>query len=423
MDIKDYRVCYQILSQVLIDGAFINIALDNGIKNCNCIDTAAITFLCYGVVENDRVLSAHLNQFVQKHPKPPVVVLLKIGLFGVHFMNTPTHFVIDKIVELTKQIGKGGVSGFVNAVLRKSSQTELTKCCIADSYPVWIRQKLIYDLDLETAYKIMDCDLGNLTHIRPNLLKIDQNQFEQIIKDVSKINGAKCQRTVLGYNVNGVVMRQLDGSLFTAQSLGSMFVVESVGRQSDLNILDLCAAPGGKSIYALQNNKDSKVTSCDIYPHRLNLIKDYAKRLGANLTIIKNDATVLNKAWIGKFDLAMCDVPCSGLGVVSAKPDILNNLQFDDIEELNKIQLAIVNNAAKYVKVDGKLLYSTCTYFCAENEHIVQNFLKANPNFVKLKIENEFVKSDDEGYIKIYPHIDQTQGFFACVMKNKGNKE
>lgn len=179
------------------------------------------------------------------------------------------------------------------------------------------------------------------------------------------------------------------------------------------SILDACSAPGGKAVYIATLNPNAVVTACDVYEHRVKLIDDYAKRL--NITNVKtcvNDASVFNPEFENKFDAVLLDVPCSGLGVVDKKPDILlnNQLKFD---ELPALQSKILDINSKYVKVEGSIIYSTCTILPAENENIINEFLNTHHNFKLDKVEVYKVPAmDNSGLKTFYPNISGTEGFF-----------
>ena len=188
------------------------------------------------------------------------------------------------------------------------------------------------------------------------------------------------------------------------QDTASQTAVAVLSPKKNDRVLDMCAAPGGKSFsMALLMENKGEVISCDIYDHKCELIKKSANRLG--LDIIKpmvQDATVYNKN-LGEFDCVLCDVPCSGLGIIRRKPDIKYK-DFSEFDGLLPIQKAILNNAKSYVKAGGKLLYSTCTLRKSENEDIVNEFLAQNNDF-KLEYSHTFM-----------PHIDGTDGFYCALL-------
>ena len=192
--------------------------------------------------------------------------------------------------------------------------------------------------------------------------------------------------------------------LIYVQEPAAMAPAECINIKPNSKVLDMCAAPGGKSFsMALLMENKGEVISCDIYDHKCELIKKSANRLG--LDIIKptvQDGTVYN-ANLGEFDCVLCDVPCSGLGIIRRKPDIKYK-DFSEFDGLLPIQKAILNNAKKYVKAGGKMLYSTCTLRKAENEDIINEFLAQNSDF-KLEYSHTFM-----------PHIDGTDGFYSALL-------
>ena len=199
-----------------------------------------------------------------------------------------------------------------------------------------------------------------------------------------------------------------DGHI-AVQDLASQKAVEALGVDENFRVLDLCSAPGGKTAYISQLMKNTgEVVSCDIHSHKLELIKNNLSRLGVkNTTVTLNDATLFRKEFEAGFDRVLADVPCSGLGVLRRKPDIKWSKSEAGNDELTKIQRAIFDNAAQYVKCGGRLMYSTCTVNKAENEDNVENFLKNHPDFILVKQR------------QLLPHTDLTDGFFYALLERK----
>ena len=196
-----------------------------------------------------------------------------------------------------------------------------------------------------------------------------------------------------------------DEGKITYQSPSSMLIAE-VCAENAQNILDVCSAPGGKSVYMYELTK-GKITSCDLHFHRVGLIIAYAKRMGAKLNAMQMDASEFKKDFEKKFDSVLCDVPCSGIGVRYSKPDTLLNRQESDIPELCALQEKILANSSKYVKNGGKLVYSTCTIFREENQRVVERFLSENRDFV---LDKE---------IAIIPGINGNDGFYLARLVRK----
>ena len=201
-------------------------------------------------------------------------------------------------------------------------------------------------------------------------------------------------------------------------SYTSAFAAESIAKVAarGAKILDCCAAPGGKSVYLAERGYD--VTACDIYPHRVELIDSYAHRMKAKVNSVLADATVNNKEWESKFDVVYADVPCSGMGVINRRKDVVLNKTYDDILSLVELQKKIINNVAKYVRSGGLLVYSTCTVFSMENGKVIEDFLAKNTDFSpeKIKTEQNYL-IDNVGGIQFLPDGKGTEGFYLCHLK------
>ncbi|MBE5733073.1 MAG: 16S rRNA (cytosine(967)-C(5))-methyltransferase RsmB [Clostridiales bacterium] len=415
------KIIYEALCKVYKDGAYSQIQLDEAISNNELTqeDKAYVTAYFYGVIEKDTALEYFISKLCSKRPKPAIVVLLKMGIYGARYSQTPLYAVIDNAVTLCKEV-KREVSGFVNAVLRKCKDCPLPDkkdkalyLSVLASVPVWLAKAMIVDYGEEKATEILTARLLTDTHIRLNYDKITNEEFEKRVTTFTK--------SKYGYYVKPEVFNKLKPDEFTPMSLASMIATSCYKSliKEGAKVLDTCSAPGGKSVY-LSSLGSYSITSCDIHPHRVELIKKYAKRMNAKLDeVVVNDATILKEEWQNTFDAVICDVPCSGIGVISSKPDILLNRKEEDIAELAKLQLKILNVSAKYLKDDGVLFYSTCTVLRRENDNVVKNFLSINPDFEVVKIEVDGVTSDKRNYVRLLPNVDGTDGFFVVALKRK----
>ena len=193
-----------------------------------------------------------------------------------------------------------------------------------------------------------------------------------------------------------------------------MAICDVVGPCEEL--LDCCAAPGGKSVRL--SFKCGRITAFDVHSHRVDLINDYARRMKAdNIVAMQKDASVFCEEYGEKFDAVLCDAPCSGLGVAHDNPDIKLNRTEVSLTELNKLQSDILSNVAKYVKVGGFLYYSTCSILDAENIYIVEKFLKENDGYVLLDIDSKLPHENRGGAIAFLPDISMGAGFFVAKLK------
>jgi 16S rRNA (cytosine967-C5)-methyltransferase len=200
---------------------------------------------------------------------------------------------------------------------------------------------------------------------------------------------------------------------YTFQSIGSIAICNIV--EEGVNLLDTCAAPGGKSNYLAE--RFSKVTACDIHSHRVQLIEEYSRRMNIkNVEALQMDATVYNPDFFEKFDAVLCDVPCSGFGVVYENPDMKLNREYDDVKNINALQLSILKNVCRYVKKGGYLVYSTCSVFSCENQAIIDKFLLENKDFCVEDINSKLANIKVKNGLQFLPHVSGG-GFFVCKLK------
>ena len=341
--------------------------------------------------------------------------VLRTALYQIMFMDKiPDSAAVDEAVKLVKSSKESRNSGFVNAVLRNVLRAEnllpngdsLEDLSVIYSCPINIIKSFTDDYGIENTKKLLSESLkpAEIT-VRVNTVKTDVETFQKLIGVNTKktdINGGLVLESGIDVSQNELYK---DG-LFYVQDLASQKAVSVLNPEVDTRVLDMCAAPGGKSFtMALLMQNKGEIVSCDLYVKRVELIEKSAKRLG--LDIIKpkvSDATVYDSS-LGKFDYILCDVPCSGLGVIRRKPDIKYK-DFTEFDSLCEIQSKILNNAIKYLKKGGKILYSTCTLRIKENDDIVNSFLEKNKDFV-CEYSHTFM-----------PHTDGTDGFYCALLKN-----
>lgn len=405
--------CYNVLLKVYGDNAYLKQALSN--TQIEELNRAAVTKITYGVLDKDVTLTYIIKKLCDKNPKLPIRVILKIALYQIIYLNTAPYAVTNACVELVKKLGKGGVSGFVNAVLRKYINSPVaipkdgvTGLSLTYSYPEFAVKRLVADYGKEVAVKIMSADEEH-TFVRFN----DGVDGEEYLKSLNKsyeLTPFKNLFLVKNFKMN-------DGfyeGLYTFQSIGSVAVAEAVGGGNSL--LDACSAPGGKAVYLA--DKFLSVTAEEVYPHRVELIKSYAERMKkSNVTAVLGDGTVLNEAFLNVFDCVLADVPCSGYGVVKDNPDIKLHRTEESVAEINETQLKILNTVKNYVKTGGYLCYSTCSVFRAENDGVIEAFLSENKNFSVQKCDSPLGHVKTEYGMQFLPHISMNAGFYFCKLK------
>ena len=367
----------------------------------------------YGVLDKDVELSYYIKKLSPKNPKLVVRTLLKISMYSIFYLKKAPYAVIDSAVELTKKLGKSGMSGFVNAVLRKFStqkidlpENEIERLSIKHSYPVFAVERLINDYGHEVAEKIMSHE-DDSTYVA-----FFGDNGEDYLKEL-KANYSKTVFDKLFLLKNFTRNVGFDKGDYTFQNIGSYAICDIVA--SGEKLIDVCSAPGGKSINL--SRKFSTVTALELHPHRVELVNQYASRMGVkNVVAMQHDSTQIIEDFIDKYDACLCDVPCSGFGVLTENPDIKLNREESSIEELNKIQLNILKTSSNYVKKGGYLYYSTCSVFKDENQKIVDNFLIENKNFVQEEIVSKLNGVYDGKGLQFLPHLSGG-GFFIAKLK------
>lgn len=398
------RAVYDALFDVFVNGAFCARALTAALKTLRDERSHAfVTSAFYGVLDKNVRLDKVIACLCDKPPQKAAAVVLKIGLFYVGYANMPPYAAVNRTVELSKTVG-GVFSGFINAVLKKSIgfqptfKSELERFSYEYSTPEWLCKTLISDYSEIRAAAILGADIPDKTHIRPVKCKIG-------LDDLCKTVGG--ERSEYGCYCDRAAMDRLAAGSYAVQSLSSVKAVRTyVDGIDGGKVLDLCAAPGGKAVYVSELGKFD-VTACDVYPHKIDLMRGYARKLGAKIKTVLNDATVKNTDFIDGFDLVIADCPCSGTGTLKSKPDIMLRRKPSDIAELNRLQTKILDNAAVYCKRGGVLCYSTCSVLKSENERISKAFLQAHKNYTMM----------DER--TLLPDTDNCDGFYIARFKRE----
>lgn len=414
-------IAAKILIKIENDNAYSNLTLNSFFESyaLSSQDKAFITSLVYGVIERKITLDYVLKKFI-KTPLKKVgeysLSCLRIALFQIMFMDKiPQSAAVNEAVKLVKTSKESRNSGFVNAVLRNVLRSDsllpkgesISELSVRFSCPEEIIKSLIEDYGKTDAIKFLQESLKpSLLTVRVNTLKTDISSFcNEIGVETEVID--PCGAVVLKQGISVGKNRLYIDGLFYVQDSASQKVVSIISPKPGERLLDMCAAPGGKSFASaiLMENK-GEIISCDMYPHKALLIEKSSKRLGLDII----NPCVCNAAKynpdLGEFDCILCDVPCSGIGIIGRKPEIKYK-DFKDFDNLPEIQYNILSNARNYLKPDGRILYSTCTLRKAENDHIIERFLSENNDF-SLQYSHTFM-----------PHIDGTDGFFCALLIKK----
>lgn len=401
---------YLILTKVYSEGAHVKQAIaDTPIEELNRARTVRIV---YGVLENDGYFSYCISRYAPKAPKLAVRVILKISLYMLLFMDKPRYAVTDVAVELCKKLGKSGVSGFVNAFLRRFDRAAADKTIPAGdegvairlSYPPYAYKKLKKEYG-ERAERIAEAKSGGVS---VRFVRGAEKYFDKPHIATPFSGGFIFERFVRdeGY----------DRGDYTFQSVGSQAICDSVEACGEL--LDACAAPGGKSVLLAEKCKN--VTAFELHSHRVELIRAYKARMGAdNVTEYEKDSRVYDPAFEEKFDGVLCDVPCSGFGTVSENPDVKLFRKEADFASLKAAQTEILSTCSRYVKKGGALYYSTCSLFEEENDRIVAEFLKTHGEFAVEKLDSPLAHDRKKYGLQFLPDVAYGAGFYVAKMVKK----
>lgn len=430
------------LCSVFGEGAYSGIVLDHTVKEAafNRRDIGFVTRLFYGVIERSVTLDHCIRVYAGKPLSKldlQVVNILRMGLYQLKYMDSvPDSAAVNESVKLIGYVKKTSAKGFVNALLRRFirenkqfpmpdvKKDPLGALAVETSCPKWILAmwKKQYGIDFakETALAMLETPKVNL---RVNPLVANTQSLKKELEDtgftVETVEGLDTALSVSETAQSVDTLPSYRAGAFYVQDTASQWCVKALGARLGERILDMCAAPGGKSIGAAMDMSDTgEVCSFDLYEHKIELIRQNAKRL--NLSCIHaslGDAAVYNGS-LGEFDRVLCDVPCSGLGVMRRKPEIRLKDE-KDLKAIPELQYQILCNAAKYVRSGGVLIYSTCTVNKEENSFVCEKFLKEHPEFDHQPI-CEPVNGVKEKYgMTLLPQKTGSDGFYFAKLVKK----
>jgi 16S rRNA (cytosine967-C5)-methyltransferase len=367
-----------------------------------------------------------------------VRLVLRIGTYELLFLDTPPHAAINEAVELTRRHGAPRAAGLVNGILRSidrnrgrlpepASEDTAEALAIRTSHPTWMVRRWIERFGFEAAARL--CEWNNRTPafgIRINTLRIDPADFRARL-DAESIEwepGRFLEDVVSVRSVQPLIRGgYLADGLCVVQDESAALVVRLLDPRPEDRVLDTCAAPGGKALYAagLMDNR-GHVVALDINRKRTKLIARTAERLGFDVVEARAaDATQLPAEYHEAFDRVLVDAPCSGLGVLAKRADLRWRINENDLVELATLQERLLSEAARAVRPGGVLVYSTCTIEPDENAGQIRRFLALHPDF-GVRDAREFIPSEvssESGYMATLPHVHAIDGAFAARLERK----
>ncbi|WBW49253.1 16S rRNA (cytosine(967)-C(5))-methyltransferase RsmB [Peptoniphilus equinus] len=415
-----------IIDDVLNKGAFLNEQLAIAKRDMSSSDYHLTVAIATGVVQNKLLLTNVIRKHSSLRLKkihPMILNILMLSVYQLFFLDgVPDHAVVDEGVKLAKRYGNKGSVGFTNAVLRAIVRDKdaivasefytddlslVDRLSIQTSHPVTWVEYFLNDHDVEFVEALLRANNQKPeVCIRVNTNKISREALAKLLA-TSGFKTEPTQRSAFGLRVPeaaGLFETDLfNKGYFYVQDEASMLVAEKADPPK--KVLDMCAAPGGKTIATQLCYPDAQIYSGDVSKNKVERLKSNLKRMGLNSDrVFLGNGEIYNEHFKNRFDLVLLDAPCSGLGLIRRKPEIKFNRTPEDIKGLSKIQSRLLSNAAKYVRINGEILYTTCTMTTEENEAVVEAFLNDNPQFVVMPIEGAMT-------YKLYPHRDGTDGF------------
>lgn len=435
-----------ILLEVTRDGQYSHIALSNVLSKYQYLDKkerAFITRVTEGTLEHMIEIDYIINQFSNvkvNKMKPVIRCILRSAVYQLKYMDfVPDAAVCNEAVKLAEKKGFRTLKGFVNGVLRNIARNldnitypdktdDINFLSIRYSMPVWILKQWLACYDKETVEKMLEDFLKEKpTTIRCNLNIMSKEELKQSLEKegvyVENHPYLPYALWISSYDYLADLESFREGA-FYVQDISSMLVAHIADPKEEDAVIDVCAAPGGKSLHIAELLHGSgHVEARDLTDYKVGLIQENIFRSGApNIEAVKWDATVLDEASVEKADIVVADLPCSGLGVLGKKTDLKYKMTQETQKELVMLQREILSKVQSYVKPDGTLIYSTCTIHAGENMENVHWFLKEYPQFELVPIEDylcgELKESvQEEGCLQLLPGIHKSDGFFIAKFR------
>ena len=436
------RLALEVIREVTEKGKFIHLVMDEKLRNCTLplIDRRLAARLAYDTIENKMYIDHALEQIMAK-PDCDIKLknVLRLGACQILLEDRiPESAACNTAVALCKELEMEGLAGVCNGVLRNlvRQKDELTwpnpeedpvkALSIRHSVPEWLVEKLLADWGDEAINLMAYHSHDSYITVRPNLTRLDDAAFEAFLNE--KVWEHEPGKVAHSWRIRNMAEIAHDagfvGGKFSIQSESSMMAAMAVEPKKGMQILDCCAAPGGKScLMAEMMGGSGRVQAWELHEHRTDLITAQVKRLGLeNVRPMTRDAAVRRPDLEGTMDAVLLDAPCSGLGVMADKPDVKYRVTPESVEEIVRTQRQLLDAVAPYVKRGGTLVYSTCSVLKEENVRQAEAFLERHPEFELMKLPEtipaEFRQHEETG-LQLLPSRDGVEGFYICRFKRK----
>ena len=432
-------ISLETLIRVLADGSYSNISLNNSLQHSSLslTDQNLATRIVYGTIQYRLFLEYQLKGLVrtkitEKYLKP----LLLMSLYQIIFLDkVPNRAVLDEANKLAKQFGRHHSSGYriINGILRSfirrgvilpDKKDRIRYLSIKESVPEWLVNYFINNFGIKKTESVLtSINQPAKNSVRISSLVDSKQVFAKLKADGYEPQWSNLSTHDVVLNHGGISQSDLfkQGKL-TIQDEAASLVLEAFNFDQEADhVLDACSAPGGKTVQIAENIKGD-VIALDIHEKKLNLVRENARRMHVE-DRVKTKACDARKApeifKPGEFSKILVDAPCSGLGLLRRKPEIRYTKSLQDLQNLQKIQLAILNSVSSLLKEQGELVYSTCSISIEENEQVVKQFLRQHPSY-KLEPFKLSKLESETGMLKVMPDLDGNDGFFIAKFKLRG---
>lgn len=414
--------------------AYSNILLDSALDESGLSerDRAFAAALFYGVTERKMTLDFIIDQYCKSELKPDVRAILRCGIYQILYMKSvPDSAAVNESVKLCKRMKQFGAAGLVNGMLRNfirndkrvdySGLDPVEKLAMEFSAPQWIARKFLDEYGEDNAKRALKASIGAPpVYARVNTTKVSDSELVDKLRRegvTAEVNPrlAGCVRIEKTGDIEKLAAFR--EGLFHIQDVSSQLCCHTLHPILNETVLDICAAPGGKSftLAELMNN-GGRVISMDLYEQRVGLIAKGAERLGLKIVEGRvNNAVHFNED-LPQADRVLCDVPCSGLGVIRRKPEIKYKEE-SEFTELPRLQKGILDISSQYVKVGGTLVYSTCTLSKAENDEVAEEFIETHPLFSPIVQPIPYADAENSYKRTFFPEEDGGDGFFTASFR------
>ncbi|MDN7244232.1 16S rRNA (cytosine(967)-C(5))-methyltransferase RsmB [Planococcus shenhongbingii] len=430
---------FSILWAVENKQAYSNLLLHQTIQSYGIADKnkGLLTEITYGTLQHQMTLDYYLEPYLKGKIEPWVKILLRMSLYQIVYLDRiPAHAAVHEAVEIAKRRGHGGVASVVNGVLRSIQRSGVRsfntisdpyeKVAIETSHPVWMIKRWAEQFGLEkTREMALENNKTPSQTVRVNTVQTTPEEVIDMLESegLDAVQSKLVPECLIVTNGQPAKTTTFEKGFITIQDESSMLPAYALQVGPNMEVLDMCAAPGGKTTHIAEKMENKgNLFAMDLHKHKIKLIEENAARLGHTVieTEVGDGKKSVERFGTGKFDRILVDAPCSGLGVIKRKPDIKYTKKEEDFARLQEIQLELLNQAAQLLKPDGIMVYSTCTVDSIENRGTAEQFLKDHPEMEKIQVSlPETLGLKNTGFVQVFPQDFGSDGFFIAAFRKK----